>query len=112
MANVRELNVNSTTYDIIGKGVVDQNNASTPLKEWSGTSAQYQALVSGGTIDSNTVYNVTDDAGVDYFANRSLSNLDITGQAIIDSKLDASKIQQVAELPENPVAGTLYLIPE
>lgn len=42
-------------------GVIDQNNTSTALKEWSGTSSQYQALVSGGTVDSNTIYNITDD---------------------------------------------------
>lgn len=58
MANVKELNINSTTYDIIGKGVVDQNNTSTPLKQWSGTKAQYDAIVSK---DANTIYNITDD---------------------------------------------------
>ena len=60
MANVKELNINSTTYDIVGKAVVNQNSA-TPLKQWSGTKAQYDALVSGGTVDSNTIYNITDD---------------------------------------------------
>lgn len=59
MSNVKELNVNNTTYDIIGKGVVDQNNPSTPLKQWSGTKAQYDAIV---TKDANTLYNITDDA--------------------------------------------------
>lgn len=63
MPNVKELNINNTTYDIIGKGVVDQNNT-TPLKQWSGTKNQYDALVSGGTIDSNTIYNITDDTDV------------------------------------------------
>lgn len=58
MANVKELNINSTTYDIIGKGIVDQNNTSTPLKEWSGTKAQYDAIA---TKDANTIYNITDD---------------------------------------------------
>lgn len=59
MSNVKELSVNNTTYDIIGKGVVDQNNPSTPLKQWSGTKAQYDAIV---TKDANTIYNITDDA--------------------------------------------------
>ena len=57
MSNVKELNINNTTYDIIGKGVVDQNNA-TPLKQWSGTKAQYDAIA---TKDANTIYNITDD---------------------------------------------------
>lgn len=58
MSNVKELNINSTTYDIIGKGVVNQNNPSTPLKQWTGTKAQYDAIVSK---DANTIYNITDD---------------------------------------------------
>lgn len=58
MSNVKELNINNTTYDIIGKGVVDQNNTSTPLKQWSGTKAQYDAIA---TKDANTIYNITDD---------------------------------------------------
>lgn len=58
MSNVKELNINSTTYDIIGKGVVDQNNTSNAIKTWSGTRAQYNAIA---TKDSNTLYNITDD---------------------------------------------------
>lgn len=81
MSNVKELNINSTTYDIIGKGVVDQNNPSTPLKQWSGTKAQYDALVSGGTVDANTLYNITDDAVASDFANTDLSNLTTTGKS-------------------------------
>lgn len=45
-------------------------------------------------------------------ANVSLSNLDSTGEAKFTAKLDANKIQQVSSLPAEPVAGTLYLIPE
>lgn len=39
-------------------GVINQNNTSTALKSWSGTKAQYDAIVSK---DSNTLYNITDD---------------------------------------------------
>ena len=60
MANVKELEINSTVYNIVGKAVVNQNSA-TPLKQWTGTKAQYDSLVSGGTVDSNTIYNITDD---------------------------------------------------
>ena len=90
MSNVREININSTTYDIIGKGIVDQNNPSTPLKQWSGTKAQYDALVSGGTIDSNTLYNITDDEVITEFANTDLSNITATGQALFDAKANIS----------------------
>ena len=43
-------------------GVIDQNATTTAIKTWTGTKAQYDALVSGGTVDSNTLYNITDDA--------------------------------------------------
>lgn len=55
MADVKELNINNTTYDIKAKSVVDQNSGS--LKYWSGTQAQYDAIA---TKDSNTIYNVED----------------------------------------------------
>lgn len=55
MADVKELNINNTTYDIKAKSVVDQNSGS--LKYWSGTQAQYDAIT---TKDSNTIYNVED----------------------------------------------------
>jgi hypothetical protein len=47
------------TNDIISvEGVKDQRNASTAIKTWTGTRAQYDAIVSK---DSNTLYNITDD---------------------------------------------------
>lgn len=55
MADVKELNINNTTYDIKAKTVVDTNSGA--LKFWSGTKAQYDAIV---TKDSNTIYNVND----------------------------------------------------
>jgi len=93
-------------------GVIDQNATTTALKQWSGTKAQYDALVSGGTVDSNTVYNITDDSITANFANTSLSNLDSAGLALFTAKLDSDKIQLVNSLPVSPVNGTLYLIPE
>lgn len=42
-------------------GVINQNNTSTALKQWSGTRTQYDAIVSK---DSNTLYNITDDTDV------------------------------------------------
>lgn len=59
MADVKELNINNTTYDIKAKTVVDQNGGS--LKYWTGTKAQYDAIV---TKDANTLYNITDDTDV------------------------------------------------
>lgn len=56
MSDVKELNINNTTYDIKAKTVVDQNGGS--LKYWTGTKAQYDAIVSK---DANTLYSITDD---------------------------------------------------
>ena len=39
-------------------GVIDQNNTSSALKQWSGTKTQYNAIVSK---DVNTIYSVTDE---------------------------------------------------
>lgn len=86
MSNVKELNVNNQTYDIVGKAVVDQNNSGTPVKVWTGTKAQYDLL----TPDANTIYNITDDEDPTTYANTSLSNLDPTGQAVIDGKVNKS----------------------
>lgn len=55
---VKELEANDTVYDIIGKGIVNKNS-STPLKMWSGTQEEYDAIV---TKDASTIYNITDGA--------------------------------------------------
>ena len=59
MADVKELNINNTTYDIKAKSVVDTNSGS--VKMWTGTRQQYDAIVSK---DANTLYNITDDTDV------------------------------------------------
>lgn len=59
MADVKELNINNTTYDIKAKSVVDINSGK--LKFWSGTRQEYDAIVSK---DATTLYNITDDTDV------------------------------------------------
>lgn len=39
-------------------GVIDQNNTSSAIKTWTGTRAQYEAIV---TKDATTLYTITDD---------------------------------------------------
>lgn len=39
-------------------GLIDQNNTSSAVKTWTGTKAEYDAIVSK---DANTIYNVTDE---------------------------------------------------
>jgi len=40
---------------IVGNTVDDQNQANN-AKVWTGTAAQYQALVTAGTVDADTLY--------------------------------------------------------
>tara|TARA_E500000081_G_scaffold20583_1_gene24006 strand:- start:2047 stop:2259 length:213 start_codon:yes stop_codon:yes gene_type:complete len=40
---------------VVGNTVDDQNSANN-AKVWTGTAAQYQALVTAGTVDADTLY--------------------------------------------------------
>tara|TARA_B100000768_G_C10892973_1_gene214435 strand:+ start:95 stop:307 length:213 start_codon:yes stop_codon:yes gene_type:complete len=40
---------------VVGNTVDDQNQANN-AKVWTGTAAQYQALVTAGTVDADTLY--------------------------------------------------------
>lgn len=55
---VKELEVNSTVYDIVGKGIIDQNSKKTQT-EWVGTKAEYDAL---GVYANYCTYIITDDS--------------------------------------------------
>ena len=56
MADVKELNINNTTYDIKAKTIVDNNG--TKLSMWSGTKQEYDNIV---TKDPNQLYFIEDD---------------------------------------------------
>ena len=89
-------------------GVINQNNTSTALKSWSGTLAQYNAIVSK---DSGTLYNITDDASgtmnvynkaeVDTLlnnkANKSEVNLALNNKADINLSNISNNIDYVIE---------------
>lgn len=68
MADVKELNINNTTYDIKAKTVVNQNGGS--LKYWTGTKSQYDAIA---TKDATTLYFLS-DVGKIYFGDTLISN--------------------------------------
>lgn len=60
-------------------GVKDQNT-SNAIKTWTGTKAQYDAIV---TKDADTIYTTTDEAGDDTeFADTSLSNITNAGKIV------------------------------
>ena len=61
-------------------GVIDQNNTSNAIKTWTGTKAQYDAILSK---DANTLYSTTDEPGDSTeFADTSLSNLSDAGKIV------------------------------
>ena len=68
---------------IKANGVINQQDSTTTLKYWTGTKAQYDAIV---TKDSNTLYNVTDDTvNLNNVANTDLSNVTDTGKKVISN---------------------------
>ena len=68
------------------------------VQVWTGTTAEYNTLVSNSAIDANTLYNITDDntasayqayskAETDsMFVNVNASNLSVTGQKVFDGQ--------------------------
>ena len=48
-------NSTDATIAVVGNTVDDQNSANN-AKVWTGTAAQYQALVTAGTVDADTLY--------------------------------------------------------
>ena len=63
MSDIQNIQVGGTSYSIKAPSVVD-NGAGTvgAVKFWTGTRAAYESLVSGGTVASDTLYYITDDA--------------------------------------------------
>lgn len=51
----------NTSDELQTVGVIDSNNTTNAIKTWTGTKAQYDAIV---TKDANTLYNITDDTDV------------------------------------------------
>lgn len=51
----------NTSDELQTVGVINSRDSSTALKTWTGTKAQYDAIV---TKDANTLYNITDDTDV------------------------------------------------
>lgn len=63
-------------------GVINSRDSSTAVKTWTGTKAQYDAIV---TKDANTLYNITDDttSGTDIYSKTEVDTL-LNGKADID----------------------------
>lgn len=111
MADVKELNINNTTYDIKAKTVVDQNGGS--VKVWTGTKAEFDAIA---TKDPYTLYNVT---GVETNVNQIITELANKTNINFDNVTDEAKVLMSSMgMPSNKyisltlgASGTRYTAP-
>ena len=111
MADVKELSINNTTYDIKAKSVVDQNSGS--VKMWTGTRTQYDAIV---TKDPHTLYNVT---GVETDADQIITELANKTNISFDNVTNEAKVLMSGMgMPSNKyidltlgATGTTYTAP-
>ena len=88
-------------------GVIDNNNSSVALKTWTGSFAEYTSIV---TKDNDTIYIVTDENPVGLgAADVALSNLNSTGQAIIDGKVNKTGDTMSGDLVINKTTP-LYIL--
>ena len=106
--NIDELTITKNGDDEIQTVAVIDNNSGNALKTWTGTSAQYQSIVTAGTTDSNTLYNVTDDAGTTYFADKNFSNITNTAKIAIAHNAAPSDTFENLTLG---ASGTEYIAP-
>jgi hypothetical protein len=62
VSNIDNLTITENANEEIQTiGVINSRDSSTAIKTWTGTKAQYDAIV---TKDQNTLYNITDDTDV------------------------------------------------
>lgn len=104
--DIDEISITTNSDDELQTvGVIDQNNNTNAIKTWTGTKAQYDAIV---TKDSNTLYNIIDDSdvtfallellfpiGAVYFGTMSVCPLEILGVGTWQS-LPQDKVIQIA----------------
>lgn len=77
---------------------LDDNFANLYIRCWNGVSW--------------TGWNEVGEGALANKANISLSNLDATGQAVLDAKANAAQFQVVSALPAEPDPNVFYFIPE
>lgn len=87
-------------------GVIDNNDSSVALKTWTGTFAEYTSIA---TKDDDTIYIITDENPVGLgAADVALSNLNSTGQAIIDGKVNKTGDSMSGDLVINKTSPSIY----
>lgn len=86
-AVVDEISINRNTDDELQTiGVINQNATTTAIKTWTGTLAQYNAIV---TKDPNTLYNITDDMQAVTYEAYSKSETDTLISTALNNTLSA-----------------------
>ena len=109
MTDVKRLDINGTSYDIKAVSVVN-NGSGGPVKQWTGSSGAYQAMVDAGTTDPDTYYALTDTGalfmgtkrlggGDAYFARKDLDNLSDVGKNIGNWSTNVTNC--ITEIPQD-----------
>ena len=89
---------NNSNNQLQTVGVIDQNDTTQAIKTWTGTLAQYNAIV---TKDTDTLYNITDDtAGGSSVYTKSEVNALLTGKPTFTPLIDYDS------LPRGTYGGT------
>lgn len=109
MANINKIRLSGQTYDI------EDLNAPKSVEL---TQAQYNALVSGGTVDPNTFYIITDATAGDLTAieNRLSEDEEVTAAGLnaLNDAFGGMKLVKLSEAEYNALAtkdsSTLYII--
>ena len=83
MANINKIKLSGTTYNI-------QDLSAAKSVEL--TQAQYDALVSGGTVDPNTFYIITDAQGADLSQYYTSAQTESAITAAVSGKVDTSSV--------------------
>ena len=103
MANINKIKLSGTTYNI------QDLNASKTVEL---TQAQYDALVSGGTVDPNTFYIITDATGADLSNYYTSAQTESAITAAVSGKVDTSSVvtavTSVSTDSEIPTAKAVY----
>lgn len=73
-------------------GVIDQNDTTKAIKTWTGTKAQYEAIVSGGTVDANTNYAYPDSDDISVDINQIATDLNLKAGTDLSNLTNAGKI--------------------
>ena len=104
MAKINKIRLSGTVYDI-------QDLNATKTVEL--TQAQYDALVTGGTVDPNTFYVITDAVGVSVTSSVTINSTDVITSGGVYNALNGLKLVKITAADYaliTPDDNTVYFV--